>query len=63
MDLSVCNEDEELIKQLDSPNLAINDFIVKGRPREYQKKMHALDFLAMNFFWAKRASEFIAFLS
>lgn len=29
MDVLVCNEDEELIEQLDSPILAINDFIVK----------------------------------
>lgn len=63
MDVSVCKEDEELIEQLDSPILAINDFIVKGRPREYQKKMYALDFLGMNFFWAERASAFIASLS
>lgn len=32
MDVLVCNENEELIEQLDSPILAINDFIVEGRP-------------------------------
>lgn len=61
MDVLVCNE--ELIEQWDSPILAINYFIVKGRPREYQKKMYALDFLGMKPFWAKIASEFIVPLS
>lgn len=61
MDVLVSNE--ELTKQWDSPISAINDFIVKGRSREYQKKMYALDFLGMKYFWAKIASEFIVSLS
>lgn len=42
MDVLVRNENEELIEQLDSPILAINDFLVKEDPREYQKKMYVL---------------------
>lgn len=61
MDVLECNE--ELIEPLDSPILAINNFIVKRRPREYQKRMHALDFLGINFFGAKIATEFIVSLT
>lgn len=54
MDVLVRNENEELIEQLDSPILAINDFLVKEDPREYQKKMYVLlIFLAWSFFGPK----------